>query len=128
MNDREATGTFDVNLNPVGGDAPMGRLTIAKTFRGELEGTSSGEMLVFGTNIESSAGYVAMEHVTGTLAGRKGSFALQHSGTMNRGVPTLSVSVVPDSGTGELEGLAGNMTIENAGGQHSYGFKYSFLS
>jgi len=125
MIDGEAAGTFEVSLTPVGGEEPMGRLTIAKTFQGDLLATSVGEMLVFGTSIESSAGYVAMEHVKGMLAGRRGTFGLQHTGTMTRGVPTLSVTVVPDSGTGELEGLTGSMTIDNSGGEHAYGFTYS---
>lgn len=125
MIEREATGTFEVSLTPVGGEEPLGRLTIAKTFQGDLLGISTGEMLVFGTIIEGSAGYVAMEFVKGLLGGRRGTFGLQHSGTMTRSIPTLSVSVVPDSGTGELEGLTGNMTIDNSGGKHAYGFKYS---
>ena len=124
MSESEASGTFDVALTPAGEpDAAVGRLTLAKTFRGGLEATSVGEMLAVRT-AEGSAGYVAMERATGTLAGRRGSFALQHSGTMDRGAPTLSVAVVPDSGTEGLTGLSGTMTIDVVGGEHRYGFRY----
>ena len=93
---------------------------------GDLEATSKGEMIAAQTEVKGSAGYVAMERVTGTLQGRKGSFVLQHSGTMNRGVPQLSVTVVPDSGTEELRGIAGTMDIIIApGGKHSYEFTYT---
>lgn len=123
-NEPEARGTFDVTLTPATGpDAPVGRMTLAKTFHGDLEATSVGEMLAIRT-VEGSAGYVAMERVTGTLEGRAGSFALQHSGTMDRGTPTLSVTVVPDSGTDALTGLTGTMTIDIEGGEHRYGFRY----
>jgi hypothetical protein len=125
-----ASGTFDVKLSPQAPDddkpesAAVGRLVIDKQFHGDLEATSKGQMLAVRTGVEGSAGYVAMEQVTGTLHGRSGSFALQHSGTMNRGTPQLTVSVVPDSGTGELAGLAGTMDIIVAGGKHSYEFQY----
>ncbi len=122
----EASGSFDVTLTPAGGaDDAVGRLVLAKTFHGDLEATSVGEMLAFRTAVEGSAGYVAMERVTGSLKGRRGSFALQHSGTMDRGAPTLDVAVVPDSGTEELQGLTGRMTIEVAGGEHRYGLRYA---
>jgi hypothetical protein len=100
-------------------------MAIAKQFRGDLEATSTGEMLTAGTNTKGSAGYVAIERVSGTLHGRKGTFILQHSGTMTRGAPQLTITVVPDSGTGELEGLAGTMAIKVAGGAHSYEFDYT---
>jgi hypothetical protein len=101
-------------------------MSIDKQFHGELEGTSKGYMLSSAaTVVKGSGGYVAMERVTGTLKGRSGSFVLQHSGTMNRGVPQLSVTVVPDSGTGQLTGLAGTMTIKIDAGKHSYEFEYS---
>ena len=124
-----ATGSFDVNLVPqslANADAGplMGRLSINKTFSGDLQATSQGEMLSAGTAVKGSAGYVAMERVTGTLHGKSGSFVLQHSGTMNRGVPQLSVSVVPDSGTDELTGLSGMLTIQIADGKHSYAMNY----
>jgi hypothetical protein len=125
-----ATGTFDVKLTPQATDtpaeaSPLGRLTIDKRFHGDLLGTSKGEMLTAGTTIKNSAGYVALEHVTGTLLGKTGAFALQHNGTMNRGAPSLTIAVVPDSGTGELLGLAGTMTIDIAGGKHYYTFEYT---
>jgi hypothetical protein len=123
-----ASGTFDVELTPQpseeGGTTP-GRISIAKQFHGDLEGTSQGEMLTAMTGVEGSAAYVAIEEVRGTLHGRSGTFALQHAGTMTRGVPELSIRVVPDSGTGELEGLAGEMTIEIADGVHSYALEYT---
>jgi hypothetical protein len=120
-----ATGTFDVKLTPQTEDAVIGRMTIDKQFHGDLEGSSKGQMLAVQGEVKGSAGYVAMERVTGTLAGRSGSFALQHTGTMNRGVPGLSVTVVPDSGTGELAALSGTMNIIRADGKHSYEFEYT---
>lgn len=124
-----ASGTFEVKLNPQVddkvGDPTVGRMSIGKQFHGDLEATSKGQMLVTRTAVENSAGYVAMERVNGTLNGRTGTFALQHSGTMTRGVPQLSVTVVPDSGTGQLAGLAGKMTINIADGKHSYDFEYT---
>ncbi|WP_411884878.1 DUF3224 domain-containing protein [Polaromonas sp. YR568] len=124
-----ATGSFEVNLVPqslADADAGplMGRLSINKTFSGDLQATSKGEMLSAGTAVKGSAGYVAMERVTGTLNGKSGSFVLQHSGTMNRGTPQLTVSVVPDSGTGELTGLTGTLSIQIADGKHSYAMDY----
>ena len=124
-----AGGTFEVKLNPQVddkvGDPTVGRLSIDKHFHGDLTGTSKGQMLATRTAVEGSAGYVAIERVNGTLNGRTGTFALQHSGTMTRGVPQLSVTVVPDSGTGQLVGLAGKMTINIADGKHSYEFEYT---
>ena len=123
-----AAGTFDVTLTPqpaADGRTTPGRLSIDKTFHGDLEGTNHGEMLAAGTAVQGSAGYVAIEEVRGTLNGRSGTFVLQHHGVMNRGTTSLSVTVVPDSGTGELAGLAGAMTIEIRGGKHSYGFEYT---
>ena len=124
-----ASGTFEVRLSPqVDGEeagASLGRLLIDKSFGGDLEATSKGQMLAFRSGVEGSAGYVALERVEGTLSGRAGSFVLQHSGTMERGAQQLSITVVPDSGTGELEGLAGRMRIDVAGGRHSYEFDYT---
>jgi hypothetical protein len=125
-----AKGKFIVKLTPVpsGGDAAtadLGRMTIDKVFQGDLEGTSKGEMLTAATATKGSAGYVAMERVTGTLQGRKGSFILQHTATMNRSVPSLSISVVPDSGTGQLLGIAGTLSILIENGEHSYVFEYT---
>ena len=126
---RHATGTFVVNLNPldlneVGDGETRGRISINKTFHGDIEATSIGEMLSAMTEVKGSAGYVAMERVVGTLQGRLGSFVLQHSGTMNRGAPSLAVTVVPDSGTGELAGLTGSVNITIREGVHCYGFDY----
>lgn len=125
-----ASGTFDVKLIPqpsgaAPGETNLGRLTIDKQFRGDLEGTSTGEMLSAMTGVKGSAGYVALERVTGSLHGRSGSFVLQHSGTMTRGAPQLTITVVPDSGTGALAGIAGSMAIVVAGGKHSYTLDYT---
>jgi hypothetical protein len=121
-----ASGTFEVKLTPQSPAEPsLGRLTLAKKFAGGLTGTSRGEMLSAATAVEGSAGYVAMELVTASLGGRSGSFVLQHTGTMTRGEPQLSVTVVPDSGTGELAGIAGKMTIRIEGGKHYYDFEYT---
>jgi Protein of unknown function (DUF3224) len=124
-----ASGTFEVKLNPLATDesadgAPLGRMSIDKQFHGDLRGTSKGEMLTAGTRVKGSAGYVAIERVTGTLHGRSGSFVLQHNGIMTRGAPQLTITVVPDSGTDELVGLAGSMAIEIADGKHFYNFEY----
>ncbi|HEY6391166.1 MAG TPA: DUF3224 domain-containing protein [Bryobacteraceae bacterium] len=121
-----ATGSFEVKLAPQPADgSPIGRMIIDKQFRGDLEATSKGQMLAFSTEVKGSAGYVAMEQVDGKLHGRSGAFVLQHSGAMARGAFELSVTVVPDSGTGELVGLAGKMNIIIANGKHSYDFDYT---
>jgi hypothetical protein len=120
-----ATGTFQVQLAPQETAAAIGRMSIDKQFHGDLQGTSKGEMLAVQGGVEGSAGYVALEQVTGTLHGRTGTFYLQHTGTMDRGAPSLSVTVVPDSGTGELTGLTGRMNIIIEPGKHSYEFDYS---
>jgi hypothetical protein len=121
-----ATGTFEVKLTPQAAkDDPVSRMSIDKQFHGDLEASSKGEMLSVLSGVKGSAGYVAMEGVSGTLRGHSGSFVLQHSGTMNRGEPQLSVTVVPDSGTGDLAGLTGKMEIIIADGKHSYVFEYS---
>ncbi len=125
-----ATGTFDVKITPQAATpgieaAKLGRMTIDKQFHGDLDAHSLGEMLAMRSDVAGSAGYVAMERVTGTLHGRAGSFVLQHSGTMNRGASSLTLTVVPDSGTGELLGLHGAMTIEIEQGKHRYEFKYA---
>ncbi|MEO7014444.1 MAG: DUF3224 domain-containing protein [Dokdonella sp.] len=127
---RHATGTFNVSLNPldlneVGEGETRGRISINKTFHGDLEAISIGEMLSAMTEVKGSAGYVAMERVVGSLQGRQGSFVLQHSGTMDRGTPTLSVTVVPDSGTAALTGLRGSLNITIREGVHCYGLDYS---
>jgi Protein of unknown function (DUF3224) len=94
-------------------------------WHGDMDGTSRGEMLTGGTDVKGSAGYVAIERVTATLQGRRGSFILQHSGTMTRGVPKLLITVVPDSGTDALAGISGTLMITIADGKHSYDFEYS---
>lgn len=127
----QASGSFEVKLNPQKADnkeaegANLGRMSIDKQFRGDLEATSKGEMLSVFTEVKGSAGYVAMERVSGTLNGRRGTFVLQHSGTMTRGEPQLSVTVVPDSGTDQLTGLAGKLTIKITEGKHFYEFDYT---
>ena len=125
-----ASGTFDVKLSPQGQadkaeGSSLGSMTIDKQFHGDLEATAKGQMLVAGTDVKNSAGYVAVERITGTLHGRSGSFALQHSGIMTRGAPQQTITVVPDSGSGELAGLAGSMTVVIEGGKHSYTFEYT---
>ncbi|WP_050467858.1 DUF3224 domain-containing protein [Herbaspirillum chlorophenolicum] len=130
MTSTQANGPFDVKLSPeplsgVAEGTGLGRMSLNKKFDGDLVAASQGEMLSFRSSEPGSAGYVAMETVTGTLHGRHGSFVLQHSSTMTRGVPEQSISVVPDSGTGDLAGLAGRMIIIIAEGQHSYKFDYT---
>lgn len=125
-----ASGTFDVKVAPLAAydtapGSPLARMSIDKQFHGDLEATSKGEMLAAGTAVKGSAGYVAVERVSGTLKGRRGSFILQHNATMSRGVPALNIIVVPDSGTDELEGLTGTMQIIIENGKHSYEFDYT---
>lgn len=127
---QHAKGNFDVKLNPQPPEegvegGPWSRLSLDKQFHGDLEAVSKGEMLaVSSASVKGSAGYVAMERVSGTLHGRKGTFALLHRGVMTRGEPELGVTVVPDSGTDELEGLAGTMAIDVSNG-HAYDFEYT---
>lgn len=131
MTTNHARGTFEVKLNPQKPDdkeadsTNLGRLSIDKQFHGDLEASSKGEMLSVLTDVRGSAGYVAMERVSGALHGRSGTFVLQHSGTMARGAPQLSVTVVPDSGTGQLAGITGVMTIRVTDGNHAYEFEYT---
>ena len=125
-----ASGTFEVKLSPQPADdyadgVALGRMTIDKQFQGDLQATSKGQMLTGMSSVKGSAGYVAIERVSGVLAGRCGTFVLQHSGIMTRGAPSLTITVVPDSGTDELAGLAGTMVINVAGGEHSYTFDYT---
>lgn len=126
----QANGTFQVKLAPQppapgNEQAKLGRLTIDKQFQGDLEAASLGEMLSAMGEVQGSAGYVAIERVTGMLHGKHGSFVLQHLGSMNRGAPQLSVTVVPDSGTDELAGLSGSMQINIEQGKHFYVFDYT---
>jgi hypothetical protein len=126
-----ASGTFEVKLAPQEPDnspaktANLGRMSIDKQFHGDLEGTSQGEMLSYMTEVKGSGVYVAIERVDGTIDGRSGSFVLHHTGIMSRGTPQLSVTVVPDSGTGQLAGIAGTITIKIENGKHFYEFEYS---
>ena len=124
-----ARGTFEVKLTPQADEnaagAGLARMILDKQFHGDLEAISQGQMLSAGTAVQGSAGYVALERVSGALHGRTGTFVLQHHGLMDRGTPQLTITVVPDSGTGELTGLAGTMRIEIADGRHSYDFEHT---
>lgn len=125
-----ASGTFEVKMSPQPaeesvGDASIGRMALDKQYHGDLVATGKGQMLATRTAVDGSAGYVALERVSGTLHGRSGTFALQHSGIMTRGTPQLIVTVVPDSGSDELQGLAGTLAITITGGQHFYDFEYT---
>jgi hypothetical protein len=120
-----AMGTFEVTIEPQNGaDEPFGRMRIVKEFTGGLVADGLGEMLTVATEVEGSATYVALDRITGTLDGRRGTFVLRHNGIMTRGVGELSIVVVPDSGTDELTGLTGQLTITNDNGRHSYVFDY----
>jgi len=121
-----ASGTFEVKMSPQEADMSVGRMTIDKQFQGDLVGASKGQMLMASSDsVKNSAGYVAIEKVTGTLNGRRGSFYLQHNGVMTRGVGELTITVIPDSGTDQLVGLRGKMNIIIADGKHSYEFEYT---
>ncbi|MBA3829009.1 MAG: DUF3224 domain-containing protein [Taibaiella sp.] len=122
-----ATGEFTVKILPQTDERTIplfGRMTIDKEFNGDLTGTSQGQMLSTGTAVTNSAGYVAIERVEGVLHGRRGSFVLQHSATMNKGEGTLNIQVVPDSGTDELTGISGKLIIIRAEGKHRYDLEY----
>jgi hypothetical protein len=124
-----ASGTFEVKMMPQAdeniSDPTIGRMSLDKQFQGDLDASSKGQMLAVRGDVAGSAGYVAMERVTGTLQGRTGTFALQHTGTMTRGVPEMSVTVVPDSGTGELTGIAGKMIVNIVEKKHFYELEYT---
>jgi len=126
---KQASGTFEVKLAPQAEDkgegSSLGRMSIDKQFHGDLESSSKGEMLTAMTEVKGSAGYVAIERVSGTLHGRKGSFVLLHRGIMTGGAQELSLTVVPDSGSNELVGLAGKMDIKIVEGKHTYEFDYT---
>ena len=125
-----ASGTFEVKIKPVAAEdqkpegATLGRMSLDKEFSGDVEGTSKGEMLTAMTQIKGSAGYVAIERFTGKLHGRSGSFSLQHNGIANRGDQQLTITVVPDSGTGQLAGISGSMIIKITDGKHFYELDY----
>ena len=124
-----ATGPFDVKVTPQDDkseDSLLGRMTLDKQYHGDLDATGKGQMLTAGSAVKGSGAYVAIEKVTGTLQGRTGTFVLQHTGTMTQNAPQLTITVVPDSGTGQLAGIAGKMTIIIAtGGKHSYDLEYT---
>jgi hypothetical protein len=126
---KNAIGTFEVKVAPLAEDkgegSTLGRMSIDKRFHGDLEATSKGEMLTAMTEVKGSAGYVAIERVSGTLQGRKGSFVLLHRGIMTGGAQELSLTVVPDSGSGQLVGLTGKMEIKIVEGKHFYEFEYA---
>ncbi|EZP41781.1 DUF3224 domain-containing protein [Janthinobacterium lividum] len=126
------TGTFDVTITPetlsdTAAQSGLGRLSLDKRYHGALEASAQGEMLSARASVSGSAGYVALERVEGTLDGRRGSFYLQHSGTMTRGAPALSVTVVPDTGTEQLQGLRGSLAIRIEDGKHYYDFTYNIV-
>jgi hypothetical protein len=131
MTSKLVTGQFTVALAPLDGYAKgqnginLGRMSIDKTFTGKLNASSQGEMLSAMTPVQGSAGYVAIEQVIGELEGKKGSFVLQHFGTMDKGQDSLTLNVIPDSGTDELEGLTGSMKIRIENGVHHYDFQYT---
>ena len=126
----KVSGNFEVKLSPLDFYAQgldgvnLGRMSIDKQFKGALEATSKGEMLSAMTTVKGSAGYVAIEQVSGALSGKNGSFVLQHFGTMSQGSDRLVLEVVPDSGSGELSSLTGKMAIKIEGGKHWYEFEY----
>jgi hypothetical protein len=127
---KHAAGTFDVKIVPQKdegvGDATIGRMSIDKQYHGDLEGTGLGQMLAgMAADVKDSGAYVAIERVRGTLHGRKGSFAVHHRGVMTRGAQDLVITVIPDSGTEQLAGITGTMTIEIRDGKHFYGFDYT---
>lgn len=126
-----ATGSFDVQITPAaaidaGDTSGLGRMSVVKQFHGDLDATSVGHMLTAATEMKGSAAYVVVERVTGTLQGKRGSFSLVHRGVMDRGKPEQDITVVPDSGTGELSGLRGRLTIVIDAGKHGYGLEYRF--
>ena len=125
-----AKGTFTVQMKPqaepaAAGGVSLGRMSLDKTFEGDLVGTGKGEMLTALTAQQGSAGYVAIERVTGRLGGQDGSFVMQHSGTMDRGAQQLAIVIVPDSGTGGLAGIRGVFRLRIEGGKHVYELEYT---
>lgn len=125
-----AKGTFTVTIQPaaepdVCDGLSLGRMSLDKVFAGDLVGTGKGQMLTAMTPVKGSAGYVAIERFSGTVHGKAGSFALQHSGVMSVAGQSLAIRVVPDSGSAELTGIAGELAIRIDGGQHFYEFTYT---
>jgi hypothetical protein len=127
----QARGTFEVEAerHPPYDTAPgatIGRTSLTKVFQGDVVGTSTVEMLSAVSEVHGSAGYVAIERIDGSVHGRAGSFVVQHNGIMTRGAPELSITIVPDSGTGELAHIAGAMKIDIVDGAHHYTLDYTF--
>jgi hypothetical protein len=123
-----ATGPFEVKLTPLADkslETSLGRMTAEKEWHGDVEGTSTAQMLTGGDVKTGSAGYVAMEKFTGSVKGRKGTFILQHSAIMTKGKGDLTITIVPDSGTDELKGIAGKLTIKIENGKHFYDLEYN---
>ena len=129
---QHATGAFEVKMTPQAqdeaGGVAMARMRVDKVFSGGLAATASGEMLTAAGGVKGSAAYVVIERVTGTLDGKAGSFAFMHSATMNRGVPEQRITVVPDSGSGALAGLAGSMTMTITADGHFYDLAYTLAA
>lgn len=125
---KKVKGTFEVKMTPrdLGENAAVGVMDLDKKYSGPLNASGSGEMLAMQSGVEGSAGYTAMERVTGELDGKDGSFALMHFGIMDRGTPTLTIKIVPDSGTGDLNGISGEMNIIIENGEHLYELEYGF--
>ncbi len=129
MSAHHAAGTFEVTVTPQPEEAGVGdecisRMALAKRFHGDLQATALGQMLATRTPTPGSAAYVALDRVTGSLHGRSGNFSLQHSGTMDRGAPTLDIMIVPDSGSAELSGISGRLRIRIDEGEHFYELDY----
>ena len=127
---KHASGTFDVTIKPQTdegiSDPTIGRMAIDKVYHGDIDGTGLGQMLAgMAAEVKDSGTYVAIERVRGTLHGRKGTFALAHSGTMTRGAQSLTITVIPDTGTEELTGITGTLTIDIIDGKHLYTFDYT---
>jgi len=129
----QAKGEFDVSRSDepacdMGGGVSSGHYRFDKRFHGALDASSVVHMLAVGTDVPGSAAYVAIERLDGSLDGRAGTFFLQHNGVMNRGAATLSLTIVPDSGTGELQGISGRMAIEITEGRHFYTLDYALAT
>ncbi|WP_022976404.1 DUF3224 domain-containing protein [Nevskia ramosa] len=130
MTTQTASGAFDVTLAPLsldqpGDDSARGRMRLDKRFHGGLDATGAGEMLTGMGSVSGSAAYVAIERISGTLNGKTGSFIVVHRGLMTRGAPELAVTIVPDSGTGELAGISGAMNLIVGNGRHDYTIDYT---
>ncbi|MGZ8289444.1 MAG: DUF3224 domain-containing protein [Telluria sp.] len=124
----QAKGTFTVKLHPAPADegrVSVNRLFLDKEYTGDLVATAQGDMLSAGDPAEGNASYVAIEHVTGTLNGKQGGFAMVHTGSMDKGEQHLTIAIVPGSGTGGLAGIAGKLTLNIIERQHYYEIDYT---